>query len=60
MRDAPGMALRDPRPIPGDLRALEVARLDLLALFRALDRMDLSADEIPRGSCSNSLNGMAI
>lgn len=35
--------------IPGDLRArLEVARLDLLALFRALDRMDLSAQEIPQ------------
>ena len=49
MRDARGMALRDPRPIPADLRArLEVARLDLLALFRALDRMDLSADEIPQ------------
>jgi hypothetical protein len=43
MRDARGMAPRDPLPIPGDLRArLEVARLDLLALFRALDRMDLS------------------
>ena len=48
MRDARGMAPRDPLPIPGDLRArLEVARLDLLALFRALDRMDLSPDEIP-------------
>jgi hypothetical protein len=43
------MAPRDPRPIPGDLHArLEVARLDLLALFRALDRMDLSPDEIPQ------------
>ena len=49
MRDARGMAPRDPRPIPGDLRGrLEVARLDLLALFRALDRMDLSPDEIPQ------------
>ena len=49
MRDARGMALRDPLPIPGDLRArLEVARLDLLALFRAPDRMDLSPDEIPQ------------
>jgi len=28
---------------------LEVARLDLLALFRALDRMDLSPVEIPQG-----------
>jgi hypothetical protein len=37
------MAYRSPQEIPGDLRArLEVARLDLLALFRALDRMDLS------------------
>jgi hypothetical protein len=50
MRDARGMAHRSPREIPGDLRArLEVARLDLLALFRALDRMDLSPKEIPQG-----------
>ena len=50
-------ALRDPRDmdhrsspqIPEDLRVrLEVARLDLLALFRALDRLDLSAREIPQ------------
>ena len=35
--------------LPVDLRArLEKARLDLLALFRALDRMDLSAMEIPQ------------
>jgi hypothetical protein len=35
--------------VPGDLRArLETARLDLLALFRALDRMDLSPAEIPQ------------
>jgi hypothetical protein len=35
--------------IPVDLRArLEVARLDLLALFRALDRMDLVPSEIPQ------------
>ncbi len=40
---------RSPLPIPGDLRArLEAARLDLLALFRALDRMDLLAEEIPQ------------
>jgi hypothetical protein len=50
MGDARGMAHRSPLPIPGDLRArLEVARLDLLALFRALDRMDLSPKEIPQG-----------
>jgi len=43
------MAHRSPPDHPGDLRArLEVARLNLLALFRALDRMDLSADEIPQ------------
>ena len=49
MRDARGMAHRSPLEIPGDLRArLEVARLDLLALFRALDRMDLSPREIPQ------------
>jgi len=35
--------------VPTDLRArLETARLDLLALFRALDRMDLSPAEIPQ------------
>lgn len=35
--------------IPPDLRSrLETARLDLLAMFRALDRMDLSAAEIPQ------------
>lgn len=36
-------------PIPADLRArLEAARLDLLALFRSLDRMDLTPAEIPQ------------
>lgn len=35
--------------LPPDLRArLEAGRLDLLALFRALDRMDLAPDEIPQ------------
>jgi hypothetical protein len=35
--------------VPADLRTrLESARLDLLALFRALDRMDLSPTEIPQ------------
>ena len=35
--------------IPADLRPrLEAARLDLLALFRALDRMDLAPAEIPQ------------
>jgi len=49
MRDARGMAHHSPLEIPGDLRArLEVARLDLLALFRALDRVHLSPDEIPQ------------
>jgi hypothetical protein len=43
------MARRSTAEIPLDLRArLEAARLDLLALFRALDRMDLSPAEIPR------------
>ena len=43
------MAHRLRLEIPGDLRTrLEVARLDLLALFRALDRLDLSAKEIPQ------------
>lgn len=35
--------------VPADLRPrLEMARLDLLALFRALDRMDLTPAEIPQ------------
>ena len=35
--------------IPDDLRRrLETARLDLLALFRSLDRMNLAAGEIPQ------------
>jgi hypothetical protein len=35
--------------VPPDLRArLELARLDLLALFRALDRLTLTAAEIPQ------------
>ena len=41
------MARRSAPVIPVDPRVrLETARLDLLALFRALDRMDLSATEI--------------
>ena len=36
--------------LPPDFRArLECARLDSLALFRALDRLDLRATEIPQG-----------
>jgi len=43
------MMQRPRTKIPDDLRArLETARLDLLALFRALDRMDLSPAEIPQ------------
>ena len=35
--------------IPGNLRKrLETARLDALALFRALDRVDLTLSEIPQ------------
>jgi len=35
--------------IPADLRArLETARLDLLTLFRALDRMNLTPEQIPQ------------
>jgi hypothetical protein len=42
------MARRSTEEIPVDLRArLETARLDLLALFRALDRMDLSPLKSP-------------
>ena len=49
MRHARAMAHPLAEPIPADLRArLENARLDLLALFRALDRMDLSSSEIPQ------------
>jgi len=43
------MARPSPDAIPADLRPrLEAARLDLLALFRALDRMDLTPAEIPQ------------
>src|SRR3989441_10047178 len=49
MRHAEPMVRRSALAIPVDLRArLETARLDVLALFRALDRMDLSAAEIPQ------------
>jgi hypothetical protein len=49
MRHAGPMAHRSALAIPVNLRArLEAARLDLLALFRSLDRMDLSAAEIPQ------------
>ena len=35
--------------VPSDLRArLETARLDLLALFRALDQLSLTPDDIPQ------------
>src|SRR6202171_2360835 len=43
------MHRRVPVEIPADLRArLETARLDLLALFRALDRMRLTPEQIPQ------------
>jgi hypothetical protein len=51
MRHARVMPHRSAVEIPADLRArLEAARLDLLALFRALDRMDLAPSEIPQRS----------
>lgn len=43
------MGDRSPPAIPDDLRRrLETARLELLALFRSLDRMNLAAGEIPQ------------
>lgn len=55
MSDAQGMwnarsaAHGSPSAIPVDLRTLlESARLDLVALFRALDRMNLAPGEIPQ------------
>jgi methionyl-tRNA formyltransferase len=43
------MARRSTIEVPADLRAhLEAARLDLLALFRALDRLNLAPSEIPQ------------
>jgi hypothetical protein len=43
------MRRSSPSSIPADLRfRLEAARLDLLALFRALDEMDLTPPEIPQ------------
>lgn len=48
MRHALAMT-RPAGEVPGDLRTrLEGARLDLLALFRALDRMNLTPAEIPQ------------
>jgi hypothetical protein len=42
-------ARRTPEEIPVDLRArLETARLDLLALFRALDSLNLTPQQIPQ------------
>ena len=42
-----GKARHKPEDIPEDLRErLETARLDLLALFRALDRMYLNPNQI--------------
>lgn len=49
MRHPRAMAQRSQVEVPADLRTrLESARLDLLALFRALDRMDLAPREIPQ------------
>ena len=49
MRHSRAMPGRSTVQIPADLRArLDGARLDLLALFRALDRMDLAPAEIPQ------------
>lgn len=49
MRHARAMKRHAPVEVPADLRhRLEMARLDLLALFRALDRMNLTPDEIPQ------------
>jgi hypothetical protein len=43
------MARHKPVKIPADLRPrLETARLDLLALFRALDHMYLTPEQIPQ------------
>jgi hypothetical protein len=43
------MARRTSEEIPADLRArLQTARLDLLALFRALDRLNLTPQQIPQ------------
>jgi hypothetical protein len=49
MRHARPMTRRSQAEIPADLRArLEAARLDLLALFRALDQIGLAPAEIPQ------------
>jgi hypothetical protein len=49
MRHPRAMAHLSRVEVPADLRTqLEAARLDLLALFRALDRMDLAPAEIPQ------------
>ena len=61
VRHAQAMSRPSPAQIPPDLRPrLEAARLDLLALFRALDRMDLTPAEIPSSLSGNCLSWMPI
>lgn len=49
MHHAGAVAPRAAVEVPAGLRPrLEAARLELLALFRALDQMDLTATEIPQ------------
>ena len=56
---APRLAMRfarSPVVIPADLRSrLEAARLDLLALFRALDRMDLAPRRDSAGASATTV-----
>jgi hypothetical protein len=56
MRHARAMKRRSQVEIPADLRTrLESARLDLLALFRALDRMDLAPalEQLPQATADS-------
>jgi hypothetical protein len=49
LRHRGAMKRRRTPTLPADLRPrLEAARLEALALFRAMDRLDLTADEIPQ------------
>ena len=57
------MARRTSEEISTDLRArLETARLDLLALFRALDRMHLTPQQIPQlpAACSRFRKNLPV
>lgn len=60
MRHAQTMARRSTVEVPADLRArLEAARLDLLALFRALDQLPEASARFKKNLPSRAHPGLA-